>query len=128
MIRGFCHFRHRGVNAGRHGGKTTEYTSTDSPLLNVMYCVRVSLWTAKIFRVQHKREGGRGLSLYISDFCCVSLPWRRKMDKKSKAMERMGWWSSWNTGWRRLLLFNYVKMKQCYMSTCGVVFSAINSL
>ncbi len=37
-------------------GKTTEYKSTDfplSPLLNVMYCVRVSLWTVKIFLAPH---------------------------------------------------------------------------
>ncbi len=34
----------------------TEYKSTDSPLpplLNVMYCVRVSLWVVKIFLAQH---------------------------------------------------------------------------
>ncbi len=38
------------------GCKTTEYNSTDSPLpplLNVMYCVRVSLRTVKIFFAQH---------------------------------------------------------------------------
>jgi hypothetical protein len=52
----FCHYPHRGVDAGRHGFKNTEYKSTDTtlpPLLNVMYCVRVSLWTVKIFLAQH---------------------------------------------------------------------------
>jgi hypothetical protein len=46
----------RGVDAGQHGCKTSEYKSTDSlltPLLNVMYCMRVSLRTVKIFLVQH---------------------------------------------------------------------------
>ncbi len=55
-LRGFCHYPHREVDAGRHGCKTTEYKSIDSPLpllLNVMYCVRVSLWTVKIFLAQH---------------------------------------------------------------------------
>jgi hypothetical protein len=40
-----------------------EYKSADSPLpplLNVMYFVRVSLRTVKIFLVQHLREGDRG--------------------------------------------------------------------
>ncbi len=30
-IRGFCHYPHRGVDAGRHICKTTEYKSTESP-------------------------------------------------------------------------------------------------
>jgi hypothetical protein len=43
VLRGFCHYPHRGVDAGRHSCKTTEYKSTDSPLpplLNVMYSLR----------------------------------------------------------------------------------------
>jgi hypothetical protein len=62
-LQGFCHYLHRGVNAGQHCYKTTEYESTDTPLpplLNVMYCVRVSLKTVKIFLAQHLREGGHG--------------------------------------------------------------------
>jgi hypothetical protein len=50
------HFPHKGVDAGRLSCKTTEYKSRDSPLppvLNVMYCVRVSLWTVKIFLAQN---------------------------------------------------------------------------
>ncbi len=50
-LRGFCHYPYRGVDAGHHTCKTTEYKSTESPLpplLNVMHCVRVSLWTEKI--------------------------------------------------------------------------------
>jgi hypothetical protein len=52
----YCHYRHRGVDAGHHSCKTTEYKSTDSPLphlLNGMYCVRASLWTVKIFLAQY---------------------------------------------------------------------------
>ena len=51
-LRGFCHNPHRGVDERQHSCKTTKYKCTDSPLpplLNVMYCVRVSLRTAKIF-------------------------------------------------------------------------------
>ncbi len=32
---------------------TREHTPLFPPLLNVMYCVRVSLWTVKIFLAQH---------------------------------------------------------------------------
>jgi hypothetical protein len=39
---------------------TRVQTSLSPPLLNVLYCVRVSLWTVKIFLSQHFREGGRG--------------------------------------------------------------------
>ncbi len=45
-----------GIDAGQHSCKTTEYKSTDFPspsLLNVMYCVRVSLGTVKIFLALH---------------------------------------------------------------------------
>jgi hypothetical protein len=62
-------YPHRGVDVGHSGCRTTEYKSTDSPfphLLNVMYCVRVSLRTVKILPAHHQREGGRGLSLFIS--------------------------------------------------------------
>ncbi len=56
-LRGFFHYPHRGIDAGRNSWKTTEYKSTwnplFTPLLNVMYCVRVSLWTVKIFLAQH---------------------------------------------------------------------------
>ncbi len=51
-LRGFCHYPHRGVDAGSHSCKTKENKSKDSPLpplLNVMYWMRVSLWTVKIF-------------------------------------------------------------------------------
>ncbi len=40
------------------------------PLLNVMYCVRVSLWTVKILLAQHKR--GRG-SWAISIYLCLRV-------------------------------------------------------
>jgi hypothetical protein len=43
---------------------TLQSTRVQTPplptLLNVMYYVRVSLWTVKIFMAQHEREGGRG--------------------------------------------------------------------
>ncbi len=55
-LRGFCHYPHRSVDTGHHRCKTTEYKSTDHPLpplLNVMYCVRVFLWTVKIFLAQN---------------------------------------------------------------------------
>ncbi len=53
-LRGFCHYPHKGFDAGCHSCKTTEYKAPLSPLiLNVMYCVRVSLWTVKIFLAQH---------------------------------------------------------------------------
>ena len=55
---------HRGINAGQHSCKTTEYKSTDSslpPLLNVMYCVRVSLRTVKIFLAR----GSWVISVYL---------------------------------------------------------------
>jgi hypothetical protein len=65
-LRGFCH---RGVDAGRHSCKTTVYKSTDSPLpplLNVMYCVRVSLWTVKkILCATLKRRGPWVISVYL---------------------------------------------------------------
>jgi hypothetical protein len=54
-------YPHREVDAGQHGCKTSEYKSTASPvslLLNVMYCVRVSLRTVKIFLAQHFKEKG----------------------------------------------------------------------
>jgi hypothetical protein len=51
----FCHYPHRGVDAGRHGCKTTgwiqEYRLPSPPLLNVMYCVKVSLRTVKIIEI-----------------------------------------------------------------------------
>jgi hypothetical protein len=37
--------------------RVQEYRLPFPPLLNVMYCVRVSLWTVKIFLAQN-REGG----------------------------------------------------------------------
>jgi hypothetical protein len=37
-LRGFCHYRRRGVDAGHHSCKTTEYKSTDSPLLPFFKC------------------------------------------------------------------------------------------
>jgi hypothetical protein len=40
-----------------------EYRLPSPSLLNVMYCVRVSLWTVELFLIflaQHKREGGHG--------------------------------------------------------------------
>ncbi len=68
ILRGFCHYPHRGVDAGQHGCKITEHKITDSPrppLLNVMYCVRVSLWTVKIFLGQIKAK------LVISVYLCL---------------------------------------------------------
>ncbi len=44
------------TDAGHYSCKTTQYKSTYPPLpplLNVMYCVRVSLWIGKIFLAQH---------------------------------------------------------------------------
>jgi hypothetical protein len=55
-LRGIRYYPHRGVDAGHHGYQTTEYKSTGSPvlpLLNVMYCERVSLWTDKVFLAKH---------------------------------------------------------------------------
>jgi hypothetical protein len=59
-LRGFCHYPHRGVDAGRHSCKNTEHKSTESPilpLLNVMYCVRVSLWQSKYSLGRTKERG-----------------------------------------------------------------------
>ncbi len=56
-----------------------EYESTDSPLLpllNVMYCVRVSLRTVKIFLAQHKGKKVMG-NLCIS----LRLPNSRKFSR-----------------------------------------------
>jgi hypothetical protein len=53
---GFCTYPHREVNAEQHGCKDTEYKSANPPLpplLNVMYCVRVSLKKVKIFLAQY---------------------------------------------------------------------------
>ncbi len=49
------HYPHRRDDAGQHCWESTGYKSTDStlpPLLNLMYCVRVSLSTVK-FLAQH---------------------------------------------------------------------------
>jgi hypothetical protein len=49
----------------KNGCKTTEYKSTDSPLptlVNVMYCMRVSLQGQPKYSLRNTREG----SLYIS--------------------------------------------------------------
>ncbi len=67
-LRGFCHYSHRGVHAGHYDCKTTEYKSTDSPLpplLNVMYCGRVSLWTVNIFLAQYREKGSWVISEYL---------------------------------------------------------------
>jgi hypothetical protein len=40
--------------------ESTRVKTLLSPSFNVMYCVRVSLWTVEIFLEQHQREGGRG--------------------------------------------------------------------
>ncbi len=53
----------RGPTFGDYGCKTTD--SPLPPLLNVMYCVRVSLRTAKIFLTQPKEKEVLG-KLYIS--------------------------------------------------------------
>jgi hypothetical protein len=68
-LRGFCHNPHRGVDAGRHSCKTPEYKSSDSPLhllLNVMYCVRVSLRIVKYSLSNTKKKGVVGYLLYFS--------------------------------------------------------------
>ncbi len=49
------------------------------PLLNVMYCVRVSLWTVKIFLAQ------RGQSLFISgQVLYLYVPNNQNINKKTK--------------------------------------------
>jgi hypothetical protein len=56
FLRGFCHYPHSGFVAGQRGCDTSKYKSSDSsfpPILSVMYCVRVSLRTVKIFLAQH---------------------------------------------------------------------------
>jgi hypothetical protein len=55
------------MQLGHHGCKTTGYMSADSPLLpllNVMYCVRVSLWTVNPFATL-KRRGSWVISVYL---------------------------------------------------------------
>ncbi len=67
-LRGFCRYPHRGVDARCHDCKTTEYKSTDFPLhslLNVMYCVRVSLWTVKYSLLNTKEKGLWVISIYL---------------------------------------------------------------
>ncbi len=63
-----CAGRHP-VDYGRHSCKTTEYKSTDSPLpplLNVMYCVRVSLVDSQIIpSATLKRRVSRVMSVYL---------------------------------------------------------------
>ncbi len=56
--RGFC-IRTEASMQDVKSCKTTEYKSTDSPfspLLIVMYCVKVSLWTVKIFLAHNTKE------------------------------------------------------------------------
>jgi hypothetical protein len=71
------------VDAGLYSCKTTENKSRlHSPnLLNVMYCVKVSLWTVKIFLAQYNKEkgvvGNLGISLmraYYNYNTCRNLP------------------------------------------------------
>ncbi len=59
---GICHYPHRCVDTGHHSCETQSTTvqtplSPRHPLLNVMYCVRVSLWTVKIFLAQPPLKG-----------------------------------------------------------------------
>jgi hypothetical protein len=59
----FVTFRTEGSMQDVRVARLGEYKSTDfplPPLLNIMYCVRVSLWTVKIFLGRHERERGRG--------------------------------------------------------------------
>ncbi len=54
---------HRGVDAGGHGYKTTEYKNTDSPLLpilNVMYCGKSK------YSLRNTKEKGVVVNLCIS--------------------------------------------------------------
>jgi hypothetical protein len=68
---GFCHYLYRGVDAGRHTCKTTEYKSTDvSPPPPTFKCMRESLSvdSQNISCATLKRRGSsRGQSLYVSD-------------------------------------------------------------
>ncbi len=72
-------------DAGRHGCKITEYKSTEStdsslpPLLNVMYCVRISLWTVTIsLFLRNTKEKGVVSNLCISLFSSKRVPGQRK--------------------------------------------------
>jgi hypothetical protein len=71
-LRGFCHYPHRRGDADSTVARLySKCKSRDSPVpprLNVMYCVRVSLRTVKIFLAQHQREG----VLIVSNLC-ISL-------------------------------------------------------
>ncbi len=56
----FVPYPHKGVDAGRHSCKNTE--------LNVMYCVRVSLWSvdSQKYSLRNTKEKGVVGNLYIS--------------------------------------------------------------
>ncbi len=79
-LRGFCHYPQTGVDAGRHSCKTTECKRTDSPLpslFNVMYCVRVSLWTVKMWVISKYLWGWRwnsSVSLLNQRNCTSIIP------------------------------------------------------
>ncbi len=61
-LRGFYHSPHRGVDAGQHGCRTTEYKSTNSPLpplLNVMYRTAWEfLWGRSKYFLRNTKEKG----------------------------------------------------------------------
>ncbi len=79
-LRGFCHYPHRGVDARLQSARVQLQTPL-FPLfyINVMYRVRVTLWTVKIFLAEHQREGGRVGNLCISLHIgpCFRLTWTR---------------------------------------------------
>ncbi len=66
---GICDYPLRGVASNK--GVTVprlyrvgEYRLSSPPSLNVMYCVRVSLWTVKIFLIYTKEKGLWVISVY----------------------------------------------------------------
>jgi hypothetical protein len=68
-LRGFCHYPHRGVDAGRHSCKTTEYKSTESLLppsfkSNVLR-ESLSVDSQNIPCVTLKRRGSWVISVYL---------------------------------------------------------------
>jgi hypothetical protein len=47
--RGFCHYPHRKIDAGRHDCKTTEYKSTDPPLLPLLKVPKREIFVTELF-------------------------------------------------------------------------------
>jgi hypothetical protein len=61
---------------------STEYKSTESPLLNVMYCVRVSLWIVNKYSLRNTREKG------VMGNLCISLHYTHKKTRSTQVNKR----------------------------------------